>query len=66
MAQPTDEQKRLEMCKLELKAVLERYGVDLKGVPVFTPDGRVEVSILFVKAAPKSGQEQSSASSRTE
>jgi hypothetical protein len=52
-AEPTEQQKNLELCKLELQAILEKYGLGLKGVPVFTPDGRVEVSIIFVKAAPK-------------
>lgn len=63
MAQPTEKQKQIEMCRLELRAILEKYNLELRGIPAFTEDGRVEVSIIFVKAPPKD-QGQSGESSK--
>jgi len=41
--------RRLEMCRQEIQAVLQKYGLELQAQPVILPDGRIGANVLLVR-----------------
>jgi len=44
-----EEQRKDQACLAELQAVLQKYQRQLRGVPFFTTDGRVDVRVDLVR-----------------